>query len=140
MVNSVPQDIPILMKPSTQSTSWRLGWSLAMTLWCYLTIHFLTWPQTQHKGQHQMPSGDNVGLDREGGYWKTQRLAIEQCHDKQAREPSVSCLKLSVTTSLLTSGRITSQITIPLIVMGEVQLSERTTKLCATLKMKWSQE
>ena len=50
-------------------------------------------------------------------------------HATQAEEPNVGCQEISVTTSPLTSGSLTPQIAILLIIMCGVQMSERPTKL-----------
>ena len=55
-------------------------------------------------------------------------------HVTQVVEPSFVCEKISVITSPVTFGNITSQIAIPLIIYA-VQLSKRLTKFCATPKM-----
>ena len=90
-------------------------------------------------GLHQVPGGSSAVQDCEGGCWKTQRQATELCYTLQVGEPGHSCEKISATTLLLTSGSLTCQIAISLIILHGVQLSERLTKLCATPKMNWRQ-
>ena len=55
-------------------------------------------------------------------------------HAIQAGKPSVSCQKISMTSSL-TSGHLTPQTGIPLIILCEVLLNKRPSKLHATSKM-----
>ena len=51
-------------KQNTQSTSW-----------CYASIHFLTWPLTQHRGLHQVPERISAALDWKDSCWKILHLA-----------------------------------------------------------------
>ena len=57
-------------------------------------------------------------------------------HIKQTGELSLDFEKISASTSPLTSGHLTSQIAIPLIIMCGAQLIKRPTKLWLTPKMK----
>ena len=57
----------------------------------------------------------------------------------QTGEPSVDCEKFSVIPSLRTSGPLTRQIAIPLIIMCGAWLSKRPTKLHEISKMNWRQ-
>ena len=50
------------------------------------------------------------------------------CYDARAGKPSAGSEKFSVTMPFLMSGRLITQITIPLIIMHWVWLSERPTK------------
>ena len=58
-------------------------------------------------------------------------------HATQAEETRVSSEKISATTSALTSGHLTSQNAISLIIMSRVKLSKRPMKIRVTPKMNW---
>ena len=69
-----------------------------------------------------MFGGGSAALDHEVGYRSSNKTL---CYVIQAGEPSVGCQKISVTTSILTSICITSQIAITLVIMCKVQSNER---------------
>ena len=101
--------------------------------WRYVSIHFPTWPHTQHGHQHQVPGTGSAELD-------FRRRLLEDpmsCNRTlyyaiRVGEPSVGCQKNSAITLPLISGCLSLLIAIPLIYSRRVRLSERQTKLCAT--------
>ena len=105
-------------KPNTQSTAWCLRWWHGD-----ITSPFFFPDGLKHESQDQEPAGGSSTLDQEGGCWKTQCLAIEMCHDTQARKPNISCEKIFVTMWPLTSSQLTT-----LIIMCEAWLNEKPTK------------
>ena len=68
--------------------------------------------------------GGRTHLDREGGYWNNATSGHQTLC-----QSSIGCEKISETTSPLTSGHLTPQIEIPLIIMCGARLSESPTKL-----------
>ena len=65
-------------KPNTQSTSWCLAWSLAMSTLC---LHLFS-----HRASHSIWKPNSIAGEvvlRVSGYWKTLRPATGPCHIKQ---------------------------------------------------------
>ena len=82
----------------------------------YAAIHPLTWLHTQHKGLNQVSVEDGVMLDQEVDCWKILCLTIGLCATPH-KQNCFGCVKISATTSTLTSGNLTPQILIPLIIV-----------------------
>ena len=59
--------------PNTQSSKWCLWWSLVMVMLC---LHLLTWPQTQHRGLHQVPGGGSIVIDGEVGFQRNLLMGL----------------------------------------------------------------
>ena len=98
-------------------------------------IHLTTWPQTKHEVLHQVPArlcGDmnRVVCCKNPTSWN---MSLRQL--TQSGEPLLSRQRISATPSPLTSGCITPQIKVHLIIMFKAWLGERSTKFCATPKM-----
>ena len=83
----------------------------------------------KHGDLHQVPRGDNAALEdlRSGN--------ITLHYATQTRKPRFGYQKISVTTSSITSGHLTPQIAITLIIICGLQLGKRPTKLHAIPKM-----
>ena len=60
-------------KPSTQSTSWCLSWSLAIVMLCHYS--------SSHMASHSIQSleGGSAALDWESGCWRTLHWIIKLC-------------------------------------------------------------
>ena len=133
---SIKGQLHIFIDKNQTSSPHHGVWGGHYRWWRYASIRLSTRSLTQHGGLNQVPGGSSANLVREGGNWKQDTAPY---HATQVGKPSVDSEKISATTLSLTFDRLTPQLATPLIIMWEVRLSEKPTKLRRTLKMNWRQ-